>query len=70
MIACISDVATRIINLSMNGAAQNQSYNRLAALTDKFGYRLAGSQTLEDAIGWFGVLHSHKGYIVFTMSTD
>ncbi|KAL4237559.1 hypothetical protein ACF0H5_002273 [Mactra antiquata] len=44
--------AEKIINLSVYGAAQNQSYNRLAELTDKFGYRLAGSQTLEDAIDY------------------
>ncbi|XP_045181827.2 carboxypeptidase Q-like isoform X2 [Mercenaria mercenaria] len=51
-VASYKDIANRIIDLSVYGAAQNQSYNRLAALTDKFGYRLAGSQTLEDAIDY------------------
>ncbi|XP_060604455.1 carboxypeptidase Q-like [Ruditapes philippinarum] len=51
-VASYKDVANQIINLSVYGAAQNQSYNRLAALADKFGPRLAGSQTLEDAIDY------------------
>ncbi|XP_052767631.1 carboxypeptidase Q-like [Mya arenaria] len=51
-VASYKDVANRIIDLSLNGAAQNQSYNRLATFTDKFGYRLAGSQNLEDAIDY------------------
>ncbi|XP_050403972.2 carboxypeptidase Q [Patella vulgata] len=46
------DVANQIINLSLKGAAQNQSYNRLADFTDKFGSRIAGSQNLENAIDY------------------
>ena len=46
-----SDIAKDIIELAVHGKAQNESYNRLANFTDKFGPRLAGSQALEDAIG-------------------
>ena len=45
------DVADKIIDLAVNGKAQNESYNRLANFTDKFGSRLAGSENLENAIG-------------------
>lgn len=51
-VASYNDIANQIIQLSVYGAAQNQSYNRLATLTDKFGSRLAGSQSLEDAIDY------------------
>lgn len=51
-VASYKDIADKIIKLSVHGAAQNQSYNRLANLTDKFGSRLAGTQTLEDAIDY------------------
>lgn len=53
-------MANQIINLSVYGAAQNESYNRLANFTDKFGYRLAGTQNLEDAIGLFDTVHAMK----------
>ena len=37
----------------MDAALSDSSgYNRLAALTDKFGHRLSGSKSLEDAISW------------------
>ncbi|XP_055956718.1 carboxypeptidase Q-like [Patella vulgata] len=45
-------IANKIINLAVHGAAQNQSYNRLANFTDKFGNRIAGSQNLENAIDY------------------
>ena len=32
--------------------ADSSAWNRLAALTDKFGHRLSGSQSLERAIDW------------------
>ncbi|KAK3595922.1 hypothetical protein CHS0354_032429 [Potamilus streckersoni] len=41
-----------IIQLAVYGAARNQSYNRLAELTDKFGGRLSGSAALENAIDY------------------
>lgn len=50
-VLCVVDTANDIIDLSVNGKAQNQSYNRLAAFVDKFGSRIAGSQNLENAIG-------------------
>ena len=45
------DVAEKIIDLAVNGKAQNESYNRLANFTDKFGSRIAGLENLENAIG-------------------
>lgn len=46
------DVAKQIINFSLNGPGQNQSYDRLATFTDKFGSRISGSKNLEDAIDY------------------
>ncbi len=46
------DVADKIIDFSLNGAGQNQSYDRLAVFTDTFGSRIAGSQNLENAIDY------------------
>ncbi|XP_052275920.1 carboxypeptidase Q-like isoform X2 [Dreissena polymorpha] len=51
-IAGYQDIANQIIDLSVYGAAQNQSYNRLANFTDMFGYRLAGTVNLENAIDY------------------
>uniref|UniRef100_A0A0L8GYP7 Carboxypeptidase Q n=1 Tax=Octopus bimaculoides TaxID=37653 RepID=A0A0L8GYP7_OCTBM len=50
------DVADKIIQYAVYGAAQNQSYNRLAKFTDMFGNRVAGSQNLENSISY--ILHS------------
>ncbi|CAI9730005.1 Hypothetical predicted protein [Octopus vulgaris] len=50
------DVADKIIQYAVYGAAQNQSYNRLAKFTDMFGNRVAGSQNLENSIDY--ILHS------------
>ena len=44
--------ADTIIKYSLNGPGQNQSYNRLATFTDKFGARISGSEVLEDAIDY------------------
>lgn len=44
--------ADMIIKYATSGAGQNQSYNRLAAFTDKFGSRISGSETLEDSIDY------------------
>ena len=46
------DIANEIINFSLNGPGENQSYNRLALFTDTFGSRLSGSQNLENAIDY------------------
>ncbi|KAJ8307989.1 hypothetical protein KUTeg_012863 [Tegillarca granosa] len=51
-ISSYQSIADQIIKLSVNGAAQNQSYNRLATFVDKFGSRLAGTQNLENAIDY------------------
>ena len=55
----IVDIAKDIIDLSVYGKAQNQSYNRLANFTDKFGYRLAGTENLENAIGKYHTVDSY-----------
>lgn len=41
--------ANRLIDAAL---ADSSAYRRLATLTDKFGHRLSGSQSLEDAITW------------------
>ena len=43
------EVAARIIAAAQ---ADSAAFDRLAELTDKFGHRLSGSQSLEDAIDW------------------
>ena len=45
-------VADMIIEYSLKGPGQNQSYNRLAQLVDKFGDRRAGTENLENAIDY------------------
>ncbi|MED6244702.1 hypothetical protein ATANTOWER_021568 [Ataeniobius toweri] len=45
-----ADLAKRIIELAVFGAAQNRSYRRLADFTDTVGNRVSGSQNLEMAI--------------------
>lgn len=46
------NVSKEIINYVTKGAGRHQTYNRLAAMTDKFGNRLVGSQTLENVIDY------------------
>ena len=41
--------ADRIIAAAL---ADSAAWNRTATLTDKFGHRLSGSQSLEDALDW------------------
>ena len=41
-ITSYQDVVEEIVNYSLSGPGQNQSYNRLAAFTDAFGSRLSG----------------------------
>ena len=51
------DIASQIIDFSLYGPGQDQSYDRLAAFTDAFGPRLSGTQNLEDSIDFMlGVL--------------
>ncbi|XP_006635708.3 carboxypeptidase Q [Lepisosteus oculatus] len=49
-VAGYSDVAQKIIDLAVNGKAQNRSYERLANFTDTVGSRLSGSKNLDSAI--------------------
>ncbi|KAL2080870.1 hypothetical protein ACEWY4_022723 [Coilia grayii] len=44
------DLAQKIIDLAVQGKAQNRSYDRLSAFTDTVGNRLSGSQNLDLAI--------------------
>ena len=46
------DVADKIIDYSLNGPGQNQSYDRLAVFTDAFGARVSGTPNLENAIDY------------------
>lgn len=43
------DVASQIIDHATDGS---RAYDRLATLVDRFGHRLSGSQSLEEAIDW------------------
>lgn len=49
-VAGYADVANRIMDLAVFGAAQNRSYRRLASFTDTIGNRVSGSTNLEMAI--------------------
>ncbi|XP_054636645.1 carboxypeptidase Q-like isoform X4 [Dunckerocampus dactyliophorus] len=49
-VSSYADVAKRIIDLAVFGAAQNRSYRRLADFTDTIGNRVSGSLNLEMAI--------------------
>ncbi|TMS11318.1 Carboxypeptidase Q [Larimichthys crocea] len=49
-VAGYADVAKKIIDLAVFGAAQNRSYRRLADFTDTIGNRVSGSHNLELAI--------------------
>src|SRR5262245_17061347 len=41
--------ANRLIDAEL---ADSNAYSRLAELTDRFGHRISGSKSLEDAISW------------------
>lgn len=53
--------ADRIIDFTVNGEGQNQTYNRLAEFVDRFGSRLAGSQNLENAIDYMIDVLNNEG---------
>ncbi len=40
-----------IIDYFLTGAGNNRSYSKLGELVDKFGSRISGSDSLEQAIG-------------------
>lgn len=45
-------IADQIIEYSLEGPGENQSYNRLSDFTDKFGSRLSGTKNLENSIDY------------------
>ena len=45
-------LATDIIEFSLRGEGQDQSYDRLATFVDKFGSRISGSRNLENSIDY------------------
>lgn len=49
-VASYKDVAKSIIDLAVNGKAQNRSYERLALFVDTIGNRFSGSDNLKMAI--------------------
>ena len=51
-IKAYKNVSIEIINYVTKGAGRHQTFKRLAAMTDKFGGRLIGSQTLENVIDY------------------
>lgn len=60
-VAGYADVAQKIINLAVSGAAQNRSYTRLADFTDTIGNRLSGSQNLDMAIKYMYTAMTQDG---------
>lgn len=60
-VAAYQDIAKEIIDLAVHGKAQNESYERLASFTDKFGSRLAGTTNLENAIDYMLVKLKEDG---------
>ncbi|XP_077996152.1 carboxypeptidase Q-like [Glandiceps talaboti] len=60
-ISSYKDIATKIIDLAVYGAAQNQSYNRLAKFTDTIGNRIAGSENFEHAVDYMLQVLSEDG---------
>jgi len=49
MVTHYREVADRIIDAAL---ADSSAYERLALLTDKFGHRFSGSESLEQALDW------------------
>lgn len=47
-----TQVSKQIIDFITKGKGKHQTYNRLAAMTDKFGNRQVGSETLENVIDY------------------
>jgi len=45
-------VVNQIIQAATQGSWRGKTYNNLATFVDKFGYRLSGTQTLEDSIDY------------------
>lgn len=60
-VAGYTDVAKKIIDLAVFGAAQNRSHRRLADFTDTIGNRVSGSHNLELAIKYMYNAMSQDG---------
>ena len=58
------DVAARILEAARSDAARDETYARLAYLTDRIGPRLAGSKALDDAIAWAAAVMRGDGHEV------
>lgn len=51
-IKAYENVSQQIIDFVTKGKGKHQTYNRLAAMTDKFGNRLVGTENLENVIDY------------------
>ncbi|KAK9884491.1 hypothetical protein WA026_007332 [Henosepilachna vigintioctopunctata] len=51
-IASYQPIVDKIINETVNGCFKSSTYNELAYFVDKFGYRFAGTDNLENAIDY------------------
>ena len=51
-IKAYENISQKIINFVTKGEGKHQTFNQLAAMTDKFGNRLVGSETLESVIDY------------------
>ncbi|XP_053288254.1 carboxypeptidase Q isoform X1 [Pleuronectes platessa] len=60
-VAGYADVAKKIIELAVYGAARNRSYGRLADFTDTIGNRISGSHNLEMAIKYMANAMTQDG---------
>ncbi|XP_070690922.1 carboxypeptidase Q-like [Pempheris klunzingeri] len=63
-VANYRDVANKIIDLAVYGAAQNRSYRRLSKFTDTIGNRVSGSHNLEMAIDYMFNATKEDGFDV------
>ncbi|KAB7500958.1 hypothetical protein Anas_12879 [Armadillidium nasatum] len=60
------DVVNDIIELFTTGEFAGKTYQYLTEMTDLFGPRITGSQTLEDAIDWVVSTATSEGFTVYT----
>merc|ERR1711916_338433 len=51
-ITAYKPVADSIINELVNGSLSGMAWNRLANMTDTYGSRICGSESLENSIDW------------------
>ncbi|KAL7634049.1 UNVERIFIED_CONTAM: hypothetical protein RMT77_015374 [Armadillidium vulgare] len=60
------NVVNDIIELFTTGDFAGKTYQYLTEMTDLFGPRITGSQTLEDAIDWVVSTATNEGFTVYT----